>query len=133
MRDMTIEESEEIRECHPESRVECYCNNTHEQNNTTCLYCLIHKRMDFNIPPGGPVESYDLFPSHPGYKVEKVEECADGLGYAYKVTGPRTSWMLMRNKPNPSLLFVAPKLKGTARIRGYERFTDRSGKLEPAR
>ena len=48
-RDMTLEEAEEIRECNPEGIVECYCDNTHEQNHTVCLYCFIHRRMDEQV------------------------------------------------------------------------------------
>jgi hypothetical protein len=61
---MKIEEAQEIRECHPEGLVECYCDNTHQQNNTVCMYCLVHKRMALNIPPDGPVEPYEIFPGY---------------------------------------------------------------------
>lgn len=30
----------EIRECHPEGRLACYCDNGHAQNGTVCMYCL---------------------------------------------------------------------------------------------
>lgn len=29
----------EIRECHPEGKLECYCDNGHEQANTVCMFC----------------------------------------------------------------------------------------------
>jgi hypothetical protein len=48
-RDMTLEEAEEIRECNPEGVVECYCDNTHEQNQTVCMYCFIHRKMENEV------------------------------------------------------------------------------------
>lgn len=37
--ELTPEQQEEVRECHPESKLECYCDNGHVQNETTCMYC----------------------------------------------------------------------------------------------
>lgn len=129
MREMTLKEAVEIRDCHPEGELECYCDNTHEQNNTVCMYCYIQKRIELNLPEGARIEPYELFP---GYLVEKLPE-SDDICYAYKVTGPRSSYLLMRNTPNPSLLFVVSAgLRKSGNIRGCAWFTDKRGKLEPA-
>ena len=70
----------------------------------------------------------------PGYKVEKLDEsAADNLGWAYKVTGPRSNWKLLRNRPNPQLLFVVGRHGSVGKIRGYEWFTDKDGTLRPVR
>lgn len=37
---------EEVRECHPESLVECYCDNTHAQNATVCMYCFHRNKSE---------------------------------------------------------------------------------------
>jgi hypothetical protein len=36
---LTPTEIAEICECHPEGKCDCYCDNTHHQNNTVCVYC----------------------------------------------------------------------------------------------
>ena len=45
-RDMSSEEVEEIKECHPEGLVDCYCDNTHEQNHTVCMFCYIVQKLE---------------------------------------------------------------------------------------
>jgi hypothetical protein len=68
----------------------------------------------------------------PGYFVEKLEETGD-VCFAYQITGPRgKTWRLMRNKPNPAMLFPVPETisKGALAIRGHKWFTDRNGTLE---
>lgn len=71
----------------------------------------------------------------PGYTVEKLPETPGEIDYAYKITGPKKDWKLMRNRVNPHMLFAIPEniLKGTGKIRGYEWFTDRTGELKPVR
>lgn len=128
MREMTLKEAVEIRDCHPEGKLECYCDNTHEQNKTVCMHCYIQKRIELNLPEGSRIEPYELFP---GYLVEKLPE-PDEFSFAYKVTGPRKTFYLMRNNPNPSMLFVMPNNGRTGAIRGHEWFTDKRGKLELA-
>lgn len=68
----------------------------------------------------------------PGYRVEPLEE-REEFSIAYKVTGPRKTFYLMRNRVNPCMLFVCPVGGGGGRIRGYEWFTDKDGTLRPAR
>jgi hypothetical protein len=63
--------------------------------------------------------------------VEKLDEPEGKISFAYKVTGPRREWRLMRNRPNPSMLFVCPEGRRSGKIRGYEWFTDRDGTLKP--
>lgn len=36
---LTLAKLEEIKECHPEGKVECYCDNGHAQAETVCMYC----------------------------------------------------------------------------------------------
>ena len=73
----------------------------------------------------------------PGYTVEKLDEPEGGeLGFSYTVTGPRgKTWKLVRNKPNPSLLFPVPEnfMTDSMKIRGYTWFSDKSGELRPLR
>jgi hypothetical protein len=78
------------------------------------------------------LKTFELFP---GYVAEQLPETPGKIGFAYKVTGPRGEWMLMRNQPNPTMLFVCPKDFGRrgAKIRGYEWFTDKGGTLRPCR
>ena len=68
----------------------------------------------------------------PGYTIEKLEEKED-ICFAYCVIGPRKKFWLMRNKPNPSILFVCPEGRNSGKIRGYEWFTDKDGTLKPVR
>jgi hypothetical protein len=68
----------------------------------------------------------------PGYTVEKLVE-TEWPCYAYQITGPRgKTWRLMRNKPNPAMLFPVPEnvLKGGLAIRGHKWFTDKDGTLK---
>ena len=76
--------------------------------------------------------TFELFP---GYTVEALPETPGAIGFAYKVTGPRKDWKLMRNQINPHMLFAVPEniLKGTGKINGYEWFSDRSGTLKPCK
>lgn len=84
--------------------------------------------IDFT-PSASPKE--ELFP---GYRIEKLDEIKDELGFAYCVIGPKREFMLMRNQLNPSLLFVCPDgMSRNCKIRGYSWFTDRDGRLRPVR
>jgi hypothetical protein len=75
-------------------------------------------------------ESYRLFPSLSNYLVEPT----DNENVPYRVTGPRSSWRLMRNQNNRSILFaVNDRINGVAQIRGFEWFTDKTGRVEPLR
>ena len=51
----------------------------------------------------------------PGYTVEKLEEKED-ICFAYCVIGLRKKFWLMRNKPNPSMLFVCPEGRNSGKI-----------------
>ncbi len=73
--------------------------------------------------------TFELFP---GYVAEQLPETPGKIEFAYKVTGPRKVFMLMRNRPNPNMLFVCPEGRSTGKIRGYEWFTDRDGTLKPS-
>jgi hypothetical protein len=68
----------------------------------------------------------------PGYRVVKLEE-NDPICFAYKIIGPRKEFFLMRNKPNPSMLFAVPEGRRSCKVRGYEWFTDKDGQLKPVR
>lgn len=74
--------------------------------------------------------TYELFEDKPGYVVSET-----GLvNFPYTVTGPRSTWHMMRNQHNPYLLSATnDKIGGVSKIRGFEWFTDKSGRLEPAR
>jgi hypothetical protein len=43
---LTVEEVEEVKDCNGEGLCECYCDNTHKQNNTVCMYCLLWERAE---------------------------------------------------------------------------------------
>ncbi len=76
-------------------------------------------------------ESFELFP---GYRAEKLDD-ATSPRIAYRVIGPRKTFRLMRNQPNPTMLFVLCDDKAglrTTKIRGFAWFTDRDGTLRPA-
>lgn len=82
------------------------------------------------------MDPYPLFSNHPGYLVSKLEpEPGQEFRAAYKVVGPKKTWFLHRNRPNPQLLFVVPGdgVRGQMKIRGWEWFTDKNGKVEPVR
>jgi hypothetical protein len=68
----------------------------------------------------------------PGYSYEKLPETPGQIGFAYRVSGPRKHWLLMRNQPNPSMLFVCPEGRSKGTIRGYQWFSDKSGELKPS-
>ncbi|HEX5426547.1 MAG TPA: hypothetical protein VFW94_23570 [Candidatus Acidoferrales bacterium] len=69
----------------------------------------------------------------PGYRVEKLEE-KEEICFAYKIIGPRKTFMLMRNRVNRHALFVVGEgLRSSNKIRGYEWFTDKDGTLRPMR
>lgn len=74
------------------------------------------------------VEMTEVFP---GYQVEKLSD--DPLGYAYQITGPRKTWMLIRNRPNPTMMFVVTDRGAPGKVRGYEWFTDKDGTLRAVR
>lgn len=67
----------------------------------------------------------------PGYTVEKLEEEPGKLG-AYKITGPKKDWVLVRNQVKPHLLFPVPDnvLTGKSEIRGHKWFSDEGGELK---
>ena len=67
----------------------------------------------------------------PGYAVHKLPETPGKIGFAYRITGPKKEWMLLRNVPNPAMLFVCPEGRRPGRIRGHEWFTDKTGELRP--
>jgi hypothetical protein len=79
-------------------------------------------------------DTYELFPNHPGYKVEKGVE-TESICFAYMVRGPKKSWGMMRNEKNPHMLFPVPDnfVTDRAEIRGIEWFTDKNGTLKPAK
>jgi len=66
-----------------------------------------------------------------GYTVEALEEDKRKVSAAYKITGPRKVFYLVRNSPNPEMPFVWPEGMKGGKIRGYEWFTDKGGKLRP--
>lgn len=39
LRRLSSEQLAEIRDCHPENKLECYCDSTHAQNETVCMFC----------------------------------------------------------------------------------------------
>lgn len=68
-----------------------------------------------------------------------VEIIPNDENRAYVLRGARnTQYELWRNKPNPNMLFVMnfgpnAKMPGVGKAKGYAWFTDRDGKLRPAR
>jgi hypothetical protein len=42
--ELSQEEIKEIRECHPEGLLACYCDSGHEQGGTVCMYCFTLRR-----------------------------------------------------------------------------------------
>lgn len=56
-------------------------------------------------------------------KVEKLDETGD-ICYAYRITTPKgLEYMLMRNRPNPFMLFVVGPNMAT-KLKGYTWFSD---------
>ena len=72
--------------------------------------------------------TFEIFP---GYIAERLQETPGKIEFAYKITGPRKTFMLMRNRPNPVMLFVCPEGRKAGKMHGYEWFTDRDGTLKP--
>jgi hypothetical protein len=75
------------------------------------------------------MQTQEIFP---GYVAEKLPETSGNIGFAYKVTGPRKEFMLLRNVPNPTMLFVCTEGAKVGKIRGYSWFCDRDGNLKPS-
>jgi hypothetical protein len=40
---------EDVKSAHPEGKVECYCDNTHEQNGIVCMYCWHVQRGNLDV------------------------------------------------------------------------------------
>jgi hypothetical protein len=49
---LTPTQVSEIETCHPESKCECYCDDTHVRTKTVCMYCW-YVRPDSRPPIGG--------------------------------------------------------------------------------
>jgi hypothetical protein len=75
----------------------------------------------------------ELFPEFPGYRIEKLPEDPGKISFAYKIIGPKKEFYLLRNQPNPAMLFVCPEGRRTSKIRGYSWFKEVDGKLHPAK
>jgi hypothetical protein len=70
------------------------------------------------------------------YVVTKLEECGDEFKPAYKVVGPKKTWFLYRNKPQPHMLFPIAEISNSPRgekIAGHTWFYDKEGTLEALR
>jgi hypothetical protein len=47
--ELSQEEIKEIRECHPEGLLACYCDNGHEQGGAVCMYCFALRRYQAGL------------------------------------------------------------------------------------
>jgi hypothetical protein len=83
--ELSLDEIQVIRECHPEGLLACYCDSGHEQGGTVCQYCFMlcrHQAEPHLTKSGSRIERASELParaidSWPSEEVDRVLGLAD--------------------------------------------------------